>query len=103
MPVELGEHGPVVPGDVVMVSRAMWDKKTKRPFRWRFFLVVTKQKRWTIHGYVVGNDKLKDKEIAVSLHDEKNEVQFLPMEEWPDGVHAFRMSMVLRGLIEDVV
>jgi hypothetical protein len=30
-------------------------------------------------------------------------VQYLPMEEWPDGVHAFRMAMVLQGLIEDVV
>jgi hypothetical protein len=69
-------------------------------------MVVTKHKRWIVRGYVVGtaNERLKDKEMTLELSDEKNTVHYLPMEEWPDGVHAFRMALIMQRKIElDIV
>lgn len=103
--LKTGRERRLVPGDVLMVARKMHDKQTRRPFEWRFFLVVTRHKRGRVAGMVVGteHERLKDEELVVAFSDEKNVIQFLPMDEWPDGVHAFRLAMVLKGQIEDVV
>jgi hypothetical protein len=66
-------------------------------------MVVTRHKRWLVMGYVVGNERLKGQEMTIKIGDEKNTIHYLPPEEWPDGVHAFRMAMVLKGQIEGVV
>lgn len=106
--METGRERDLAPGDVLMVARKI--KKPKnggRPYWWRFFFVVTKHRRWTVRGLVVGtsNENLKHKEIGLQFDDDEElqTMHFLPMEEWPDGVHAFRMAMILQGLIEDVV
>jgi hypothetical protein len=106
--METGRERNLAPGDVLMVARYI--KKPKhggKPYWWRFFFVVTKHRKWLVRGLVVGtaNENLKDKEINIEFDDDENKqtIQFLPMEEWPDGVHAYRMRMILGGLIEDVV
>jgi hypothetical protein len=105
MPSEVINGKTLEPGDVVMVARQMEDKVTRRPFVWRYFLVVTRSTRWVVAGIIVGAEKatLKDKEFTIDLNDEKNEVQRLTPEEWPDGLLGFRMAMVLKGLIPDIV
>jgi hypothetical protein len=106
--METGRERNLAPGDVLMVARKIMKPKFgAKPYWWRFFFVVTKHKKWLVYGLVVGteNENLKGKEITFEFDDDanKNIIQFLPMEEWPDGVHAFRMAMVLQGLIQDVV
>lgn len=93
----------LVPGDVIMVARKMRDKVTKKPFDWKFFMVVTKHKRWIVRGYVVGGrGHLKDNELTLGLDDDKNTAHYLPIEEWPDGIHAFRMALIMQRKIEDL-
>lgn len=103
MPTEVVNAKNLNPGDVLMVARQMRDKQGKR-FVWRFFVVVTRSSRWVIGGIVVGaGDKIKNKELTFDLNDDRNTIQLLDVSEWPDGIHAFRMAMVLKGLIPDVV
>lgn len=92
------------PGAVLQVARRMQDKKTQRTYYWRFFFVVTEHRRGSVHGLIAGaeNPNFKDKEIFLSISDERNTVHYLAESEWPDGVIAFRMSMILKGLIEDI-
>lgn len=99
--LETGRDRQLDPGDVLMISRKMRDKDTGKRFWWRFFVVVVKHKRWTIHGRRVGAPEGKE-EISLTFDDDWV-IHYLPMEEWPDGLHAFRMAMVLKGLIPDVV
>jgi hypothetical protein len=92
------------PGDVVMVRRQMRDKATQKPFTWRFFMVlVYENDDDVIEGYVVGNERLKDQPLTIRADDGRNLVDVLDQSEWPDGVHAFRLSMILRGLIPEIV
>lgn len=105
--METGRERALLAGDVLMVARKI-DKPRfgNKPYWWRFFFVVTKHRRWVVRGLVVGteNTSLKGKEINLEFDsdDGKNVIQFLPMEEWPDGIHAFRMAMIMQGLIEDL-
>jgi hypothetical protein len=106
--METGRERELNPGDVLMV--AWWIAKPRnggKPYWWRFFFVVTKHKRWQVRGLVVGaaSESLKNKEIGLKFDDDeqKRVIQYLPMDEWPDGIVAFRMGMVLQGLIPDVV
>lgn len=107
MPEELRSHltRRLQPGDVVMVSREMTDKRTGRPYDWKFFMVVTEHKvrARMLKGIVISNsEKFKD-QVAKLTWSAANTIHYLSMEEWPEGVSAFRMSMVLRGLIPDIV
>jgi hypothetical protein len=106
--METGQERKLVPGDVLMCARKiMKPKNGGKPYWWRFFFVVTKHRKWLVRGLVVGtsNENLKGKEITFEFDDDdgKNVIQYLPTDEWPDGVHAFRMAMILQGLIPDVV
>lgn len=106
--METGRERELAPGDVLMCARKISKPKNGgKPYWWRFFFVVTKHRRWTVRGLVVGteNENLKGKEITMEFDDDQSKVviHYLPIEEWPDGVHAFRMAMILQGLIEDIV
>lgn len=108
MPTEVNRHlddgGTLLPGDVLMVARRMNDKAGK-PFVWRFFMVVTEYKQLSerVHGMVVGaTGKLADMAYTVQLESARNAVELLDPTEWPDGIHAFRMAMILKGQIEDI-
>jgi hypothetical protein len=106
--MQTGRERQLAPGDVLMVAKKIMKPKFgTKPYWWRFFFVVTKHRKWFVRGLVLGsaNEKLKDKEISIEFDDDEDMlvVQYLPMEEWPDGLHAFRMAMVLQGLIPDIV
>jgi hypothetical protein len=112
MPVPIDEFWEpkksLEPGDVLMVARKMYDDARRKPFTWRYFFVITSHQAFAAwaKGLVVGadNPRLKDKEVSVQLDDEDwGVVHYLPPDEWPDGVHAFRMAMVLKGLIPEIV
>lgn len=98
--METGGERELVPGDVLMVARRMRDKKTSKPYTWRFFMVVQEHDDWQVTGFVVGSERFKDTPFQIAIDDDKSVVQYLAPEEWPEGVLAFRMSMILRGVIE---
>ena len=100
--IETGNERQLMPGDVLMVGRPIRHKDTGKSFNWQFFLVVTKHKRWFVKGLRIGAPEGKE-EMSVEISDEQWTVQFVPMEEWPNGIHAFRMAMVFKGLIPDLV
>lgn len=99
--METGRERQLAPGDVLIVQRKVKPAEGGKPFWWKFFMVVVKHKRWMVEGRRVGAPAGKE-EIRIAF-DDHWVVQFLPMEEWPDGVHAFRMAMILQGLIPDIV
>jgi hypothetical protein len=92
------------PGDVLMCNLRLKDKRTGKPFEWKFFMVVTDHD-WLddeVTGRVIGAEKHKEKEMTLRLNSPRTTIHYLAPDEWPDGVHAFRMSMILRGVIEIV-
>lgn len=107
MPIPFDDYGDKLePGDVLMVTRRMLDRKTRKPYDWKFFLVVTQHRsRYSsiVKGMIIGatNERWKDEPVTVLTED--CDTQYLPPDEWPEGVHAFRMAMVLKGLIPDIV
>jgi len=106
MPRELlmpGRGGRVLnPGDVVFVSREMRDKETRKAFNWRFLgAVVRVGGRDTIQVEQFGQER--DKPLMLTLLDAKNTVYFIPPDEWPDGVHAFRTRLILEGKLDCAV
>jgi hypothetical protein len=93
------------PGDVLMVERKMRDKRTRKHWTWRFFMVVIVHDPMSdgVNGYIVGNERLKGKAYNLHIDQERNTVSYLSPDEWPDGVHVLRMQMVLAGQIEGIV
>ena len=95
------------PGDVVMVVRKMRDKRTNKSFDWRFFMVVTEQTLALddpVEGWVLGttSEHLKGKTLRLHVNDEKNVIHYLSPDEWPDGVHQFRMALIMQRKIENL-
>jgi hypothetical protein len=106
MPRDIEWPEQLAPGDVLMVARDMVDKRTKKPFVWRFFMVVLEHRRTreTVRGLIVGaNEEKEEITIGIGKADNRNEVQFLEPDEWPDGVCASRMMLALEGKIEGLV
>lgn len=107
MPIEItGAHPPehrFKPGEVIMVRRTLLDKKTKKPFDWRYFAIALRVGRSQALQVCI-LDGREDREpfllFAQSNHDQT--VWFLPEAEWPDGVHAFRTKLILEGRIEGI-
>lgn len=88
-------------GDVVQVARKMRDKNTDKPYIWKFFAVVQSDE-WdqiTCIPFGAVNERREDQLMVVDLEDNRNTVYYLAPEEWPDGVHANRLRMILTGLI----
>lgn len=86
----------------------MQDKETKKPFTWRYFMIATKVIRQRIvHGIRLGAPEGKDKTsllLAEPFHpDGLTSVHYLPPDEWPDGVHALRMKLILEGRIDELI
>lgn len=97
-----GRQRQLHPGDVLMVSREIRDKITRKVRMWRFFVIVTRHKRWMVEGLRVGAPKGKE-EMQVRFSDDVWTIHYLDPDEWPTGIHAFRMGMILKGLIPDIV
>jgi hypothetical protein len=108
--IKLDCHPPRVrlkSGDVVVVHIWLDKPKYGKPFMWRWLGTVVK----TIgaRGARVirfGADPGKD-EITIGFGSpterEDEGVWFLPEDQWPDGVHAFRTRLILEGRIDDAV
>lgn len=113
MPVEItGAYPPehrLKPGDVVIVSRRLFDKQTKQPFTWRHFGVVTSNIGTRAIRYIVLDEKRRERDSIVWFGEDFNEdgadihVWYLPEDEWPDGVHAFRTRFILEGRLDEVI
>ena len=88
--------GGVEKGDVLMVVRQMTDKKTGKPYVWRFFALIVLVGYSVAKTRILGNERTSP--TVVSTH--RDEVHLLEPDEWPDGVHMFRTQMILKGEIE---
>lgn len=104
MPSEVRWPQRLDPGDVLMVARELTDKKTGKPFVWRFFLIVLKhhQMRESVRGLRIGAPDDQQMTVGISKEDD-NEVWLLDPDEWPDGVVARRMAAILDGKIEGLL
>ena len=91
---KLTHFGGVGKGDVLCVSMSMTDKKTGKPYVWRFFGVTTRIGSLTAKVRVIGKD------TAANISTMADEIHFLEPDEWPDGVHMFRTQMILKGDID---
>jgi hypothetical protein len=104
-----GSHPPrlrLKVGDVLMVHKKIKPKDGGKPFIWRWLGTVvktigTRGVKMIRFGAPEGKD-----EMTVgfgSLNDEGEGVWFIPEDEWPDGVHAFRTRLILEGRIDEAV
>lgn len=103
MPTPLDQrHKLLTPGDVIQVNRSMTDKKTGKPYVWRFFAIVVDDDGDEIECVPFGavSQSFKDQTMTIDPDDRRNTVHHLEPEEWPDGVHANRMRMILIGLVK---
>lgn len=103
-PVKLYSGATFSPGEVLMVNRKMRDKATGRKFDWKFFLVVTGQKRDNVAGWVMGASRgyYVDNEMHLSLNHSDAEIHHLAPDEWPDGVFAFRLALIMQRKLENL-
>lgn len=102
--IEDGDERELNPGDVLMIERKVQPKGGGKSFIWKLFMVVAVHKRWIVRGWVLGGagyyaDNPMTLEIGSSMI---KSMYYLPMEEWPDGVHVFRMAQIMKGRIEDL-
>lgn len=107
MPTLLGDRAIVGVGDVLMIKRVMADKDTGKPYDWRYLMVVTELKQRGLHiaGLRLGAEEGRDMVyLYLPSHERRGiEAHWLAPEEWPDGVHAFRMKLILEGRIEGLI
>ena len=111
-PKMAGQRHVAHEGDVVMVAMQLKDKQTGKPFPWRWLGIVTKTRSSTITVIrfgVPGGEEIskiskrpKDEHI-LSLYDELIVVRAISEDAWPDGVHAFKMQLIMRGRLNDVI
>lgn len=92
------------PGDVLMIERKVKSKDGGKPFIWKLFMVVAVHKRWIVRGWVLGgHGYYAENPMTLEIGSSKvKSIHFLPMEEWPGGVHVFRMAQIMKGRIEDL-
>lgn len=107
MPIEItGRHPPehrLEVGDVILVSRELRDKETKKPFQWKYFAMVTKVGRGhqRLEHIILDEKEREPKPLFWSDHaGTEFHVWYLPEAEWPDGVYAFRTKLILEGRID---
>lgn len=105
MPLELtNAHPPVhrlAIGEVVMVHKELTDKKTQKPFTWKFFAVVTQVGAKYHRAFQCMVLDEKQREPITIFHDHAGTtVWYLTDDEWPDGVYAFRTRMILEGRLD---
>ena len=88
------------PGDVVTVSVELRDKATGNPYWWKRFAAV-------LPGPMTRNTAML---ITLKLRPEdrdtrhvdfrKDVVVKLPEDQWPQGVVAIRMKLIMQGVIK---
>jgi hypothetical protein len=105
-----GSHPPRIRlevGDVVMVHMRLNDKQTGKPFWWKWLGAVLEAKGVRHSHFKVirfGAPEGKDEAtIRLNFYSEDQRVWFIPPEEWPDGVHAFRTRLILEGRLDEAV
>ncbi len=87
-------------GDVLMVARETVNLKTNKLYTWRYFMVVTKIGVTRVVGLRIGAEEGKEKITTRLMTDD---VVKLEPDEWPDGVCASRMMLILEGKIDDLI
>lgn len=90
----------LAPGDVVMVAVELRDKTTGNPYWWkRFCCVVDKphNRRFvTLLTLKMRPEERDLREVDVT----KDVVTKLPEEQWPQGVIAMRMKLIMQRVIK---
>lgn len=102
MPKRVNHSSKVQVGDVLMVSRPMWDKDTNEQFTWRYFAVVKKKHSGSVDIYRLGAPDSHTGYSMLMNHPEFT-IHLLEPDEWPDGVCALRMKAILEGRLEGIV
>jgi hypothetical protein len=91
-------------GDVVMVHKLVERPRDgSKPFWWKWLGTVVRAQRHQTVVIRFGADEGKD-EITFNRHSmgtDNMKVWFIPEEEWPDGVHAFRTRLILEGRLDE--
>lgn len=103
MPRLLTRDGPslkglVNPGDVLMIASERIDKRTKKPFTWRYLGVAKKIGHKAIVGFQLGAENDRMFTFMITRDDDK--VQLLTEDEWPNGARAFRTVLILEGKLD---
>jgi hypothetical protein len=96
----------MAPGDILMVSRDMTDKKTGKPFTWRFLALVlrtTKRRSSRIGGQL---DLLRldtGADMSLDPRDDRWDIRLIDEDNWPDGARVLRMRAILEGRLDEVI
>lgn len=86
-----------------MIDRGLLDRTTKKPFRWKHFGVVLRAVGSRLVEYMVLDEKPDRKPQWFGIKDNEDRFWYLPEDEWPDGVHAFRTKLILEGRLDEVL
>lgn len=86
-------------GDVIMLSRQLVDKQTKKPYTWRFLAVVVKVKKRTATLIRLDNEA----DMTVDIFDHRWEVRTLDECAWPDGARVIRMKLIMEGRLDGLI
>lgn len=79
-------------GDVVIVTSTGRDKITGKSYTYRWFGVVTHERRGVVRAYSLSTTNSRQIMAA--------DAEVLPQDQWPDGVHALRTAAILLGKID---
>lgn len=92
-------------GDVLMVHQEI-EPEGEKPFTWKYFAAVCTEpirRRFAcIIGILVLDEKDRKTKL-LNLEDHRYSVWYIPPEEWPDGVYAFRTRFILEGRLDEAV
>lgn len=86
-------------GDILMLSRDLVDKKTQKPYTWRFLAVVIKVRKGI--AKLIRLDTEED--ITVNIHDTRWAVRTIPEDAWPDGARVLRMKLIMEGRLDGLI
>jgi len=93
-------------GDVVSISTLLKDKKTGEPFRWNRFAVVLAEPDHA-QSFVALTLKMHVSErdyrvvyLTRELTPSSDVVCKIEEENWPQGVVAMRMKLIMQGILQ---
>ena len=93
-------------GDVVTVSTPLKDKKTGELFRWNRFMVVLSEPDYaqsfsalTLKMHVTEKD-YRVIYISPNLDKQSEVVCKIEEKDWPQGVIAMRMKLIMQGIVK---
>lgn len=94
----------MITGDIIMVSRDMKDKETRKPYTWKWLGVVMRVGK---RGRSVKLLRLgaypPDDVVSIILEDDRWDIRVIPEEHWPDGARVLRMRAIMEGRVEGLI